>query len=293
MTTSPVAERRLETGLGVQCDNLGHIYRGDESQIVALHEVDLTVRAGESVALLGASGSGKSTLLTILAGLMRPTTGRLYVGGDDTTKMSERELIALRAQRIGIVVQGPSRNLLPYGTAEDNIRFAQRGVRGFRRSELPTPRELLGRLDLSEFAGRATGRLSGGEQQRLSVAVALANAPGLLLADEPTSQLDRANRDRVVELLRTVGSQFGTTLITVTHDANVAAAVGRTITIVEGEVTDTQQHRDQHVDVDSQGRVQLPADVVEGVLPPGSRARLVRKAAGVELLREDSPEVGG
>jgi putative ABC transport system ATP-binding protein len=284
--------RRLETGLGVQCEQLHHVYHLDDEDVLALDDVDLTVRAGESVALLGPSGSGKSTLLLLLAGLLRPTSGRLYIGGDDTTTMSERELLTLRAQRIGVVVQGPARNLLPYGTAEDNVLFAQRGVRGFRRSDLPTPEELLARLDLSDLAGQVVGRLSGGEQQRLAVALAMSGAPGLLLADEPTSQLDLDNRGRVVQMLATIGERFGTTVVAVTHDADVAEALGRTVTIVAGRADDRSQHREQHVAVRTDGSVQLPEDVLQ-VLPPGTRTRLVRKPDGVELVRDEPADGDG
>jgi putative ABC transport system ATP-binding protein len=287
-----VARAGLETGLSVACQDVHHVYRLDGEEVVALDHVDLTVRAGESVALLGPSGSGKSTLLTLLAGLLRPTSGRLYVGGEDITRMTERELLVLRAQRVGVVVQGPARNLLPYGTAEDNIVFAQRSVRGSRRSDLPTPSELLDSLDLGELAGQVVGRLSGGESQRLALAVALAGGPGLLLADEPTSQLDRPNRDRVVQMLRTVTGRFGTTLVAVTHDADVAAALGRTVTIVAGRADDHTQMREQFVEVADSGSVRLPGDVLD-VLPPGSTARVVRKPHGVELVRHDSPDARG
>jgi ABC-type lipoprotein export system ATPase subunit len=275
---------RIESGLGVQCDRLRHVYQVDGAEVVALHDIDITVRSGESVALLGPSGSGKSTLLTLLAGLLRPTSGRLFIGGDDTTRMSERELLNLRAQRIGILVQGPGRNLLPYGTAVDNVRFAQRGVRGFRRADLPEPTRLLTSLGLGDLAHTPAGRMSGGEQQRLAVALAMASAPGLLLADEPTSQLDRVNRDRVIEMLQTITSQFGTTLIAVTHDEDVAAALGRTVTIVEGRADDRDQQRAQFVPIGLDGSVQLPTDVLD-VLRPGTSARLVRKPDGIELIR--------
>ena len=288
---SPAVRAGLETGISVACHDVHHVYRIDGEDVVALDHVDLTVRAGESVALLGPSGSGKSTLLTLLAGLLRPTSGRLYIGGEDITRMTERELLVLRAQRVGVVVQGPARNLLPYGTAEDNIVFAQRSVRGSRRADLPTASELLSALDLGDLAGQVAGRLSGGESQRLALAVALASAPGLLLADEPTSQLDRPNRDRVVEMMRLVTSRFGTTLVAVTHDADVASALGRTVTIVAGRADDHSQLREQFVDVDPGGAVRLPGDVLD-VLPPGSTARVVRKPRGVELVRDDQAADG-
>ncbi len=128
--------------------------------------------------------------------------------------------------------------------------------------------------------------MSGGEQQRLSVALAMAAAPGLLLADEPTSQLDRASRDDVVALLRRVASQFGTTVIAVTHDAQVAQALGRTITISGGYAHESEQHFDQYLTVGQDGSVQLPPDVAAR-LPEGTQLRVVRKASGVELVRED------
>jgi ABC-type dipeptide/oligopeptide/nickel transport system ATPase subunit len=131
--------------------------------------------------------------------------------------------------------------------------------------------------------------MSGGEQQRLAVALAMANGPGLLLADEPTSQLDRPNRDKVVEMLRAVTQRFGTTLVAVTHDADVAEALGRIVTIVNGRADDHSQHREQHVDVLADGTLRLPDDVLGSTLPPGTRARLVRKPDGVELVRDDGP----
>jgi len=290
--TAGTARTGLETGLSVACQDLRHVYHLDGEEVLALDHVDLTVRPGESVGLLGPSGSGKSTLLTLLAGLARPTSGRLYVGGEDITRMTERELLAMRAQRVGVVVQGPARNLLPYGTAEDNIVFAQRAVRGSRRADLPTPAELLTSLDLAELSGQVVARMSGGESQRLALAVALASAPGLLLADEPTSQLDRPNRDLVVRMLRLVTGRFGTTLVAVTHDADVAAALGRTVTIVAGRADDHIQQRQQFVEVRGDGTVRLPTDVRD-VLPPGSTARVVRRAYGVELVRHGDDEGDG
>ncbi|MFC6237494.1 ABC transporter ATP-binding protein [Longivirga aurantiaca] len=281
----------LETGLSLHCERVGHVYSTPTGDTVALQDVTLTVRAGETIAVLGPSGSGKSTLLAVIAGLLAPTSGQVWVGGDEMTAMSERELLMLRAHRLGVVVQDPSRNLLPYGTAEDNVRFAQRGVRGFRRASLPTPAVLLHALGLTHLAGRAVGGFSGGEQQRLAVAMGMATSPGLLLVDEPTSQLDKANRDAVVELIAAVGRQFGTTVVVVTHDPEVAERLGRTITITQGRADDETQHWQQHVDVDLDGRVQLPDDVLR-MLPPGSRVRVVRRPDGVELVREDETEGG-
>ena len=275
--------RVLQTGLAIHCEHLSHYYELDGEEVTALDNVEFSVAAGESVALLGPSGSGKSTLLSLLAGLLRPSSGQIYLGADDITVMSESELLRLRGQRIGMVVQNPSRNLLPYGTAEQNISFAQRALRGYRRIDLQSPAELLAALGLSELSGQRVSRLSGGEQQRLSVAVAMAGSPGLLLADEPTSQLDTVNRDKVGELLARITSSFGTTVVVVTHDPAVAAALGRSVTITEGRADDRDQQRQQFVQVDAGGAVQLPPDVL-ATLPPGSQLRVVRKHGGVELV---------
>ena len=275
----------LLTGLAVRCSQLRHVYHVDGADVVALEHLDLTVYPGESLAVFGPSGSGKSTLMMLLAGLRRPTAGRLYIGGDDITRMTERDLLRLRGQRIGVVVQQPSRNLLPYATAIENIRFAQSGAGRFRRRALPEPVDLLRRLRLEAFAHASVGGLSGGEQQRLSVALAMSNGPGLLLADEPTSQLDSASRDAVVGLLRHITEEFGTTVVAVTHDPEVAAALGRSVGIAEGLADVSGQHVAQHVVIGAGGAVTLPPDVADR-LPPGTRARIVRKAAGIELVRE-------
>jgi ABC-type lipoprotein export system ATPase subunit len=288
-----MSARVLQTGLAIYCEHLSHYYELDGQEITALDNVEFSVAAGESVALLGPSGSGKSTLLSLLAGLLRPTSGQIYLGADDITVMSEPELLRLRGQRIGVVVQNPSRNLLPYGTAEQNITFAQRALRGYRRVDLLAPAELLAGLGLAELSGQRVSRMSGGEQQRLSVAVAMAGSPGLLLADEPTSQLDTANRDKVGELLTRITSNFGTTVVVVTHDPAVAAAMGRSVTITEGRADDRDQQREQFVRVDADGAVRLPPDVL-AALPPGSQLRVVRKPGGVEfVVTAESERPGG
>jgi putative ABC transport system ATP-binding protein len=284
--------RLLQTGLAIHCEHLTHVYELDGQQVTALDNVEFSVAAGESVALLGPSGSGKSTLLSLLAGLLRPTSGQIYLGPDDITEMSESELLRLRGQRVGVVVQNPSRNLLPYGTAEQNIAFAQRALRGYRRAELQSPLELLDRLGLSELSGQRVSQMSGGEQQRLSVAVGMSGSPGLLLADEPTSQLDTVNRDKVVRLLARITSTFGTTVVVVTHDPAVAAALGRSLTIKEGRADDRDQHREQFVRVDDQGALRLPPDVL-AALPPGTRLRIVRKPGGIEFVAVGGPDVAG
>jgi len=225
------------SGLEVRCDELRHVYQIDGEQLVALDGIDLTIAPGTTSAIIGPSGSGKSTLVNILAGLQRPTSGYVYIGDNELSAMSQTALLRIRAKRVGIAVQSPSRNLLPFADPFDNIRFAQRGPRSFPgRSDLPDPARLLRDLGLADLASVPVDRLSGGERQRVALAVGMANHPGLLIADEPTSQLDSANRDRVVELLRHISTHFATTVVAVTHDPQVAAGLDRTIRLHEGRL---------------------------------------------------------
>ncbi|UQX86910.1 ABC transporter ATP-binding protein [Jatrophihabitans telluris] len=225
-------------GIEVRCLNVGRTYSVDGEDVHALTDVSIRIAGGESVSLFGPSGSGKSTLTALLAGLRRPSSGQIWVGEEELSGMSERELLRLRGREIGIVLQNPSRTLLPYGTAEDNIAFARRSTRRSERGRLEDSHTLLRQLDLTELAGQRVASLSGGEQQRLSIAVAMSRGPGLLLADEPTSQLDSANRDRAVQVFGRIATEFGTTIVTVTHDPVVADATHRRITLSEGRVVD-------------------------------------------------------
>jgi putative ABC transport system ATP-binding protein len=229
-------EARPFAGLPVVIEGLRMVYTVEGEQVVALDDADLTVRPGESLALLGPSGAGKSTLLTLVAGLQRPAAGRIWVGRRDLTELSETDLLALRGTDVTMVAQGPARNLLLWTTVEDNVRFSQRGVPRWARRNLPEPWELLESLGMAELLGRRVDQLSGGEKQRLAVAVGMATRPGLLLLDEPTSQLDHENRDRVVDLIRTIVGRFGTTVMAVTHDDEVAASFHRTVTVEGGRL---------------------------------------------------------
>jgi len=257
-----------------------HIYRLRGNDIVAVRGVDLEVGAGERVALLGPSGSGKSTLLNLLGGLIRPSAGRLLIGSDDVGKMSQRDLLRLRAGRVGTVLQGAGRNLLPFATAEDNVRFAQRAVPRHERGRLLRPMELLAALDLDQVARQPLPALSGGEQQRVALAVGVANSPGLLLADEPTSQLDHEARVQVLDLLETVNERFGTTVILVTHDPDVGHRLGRTVTMRDGRVGAEGRRGEQFAVIAKDGSVHLPDELLAD-WPAGTLVRVER--AGEEL----------
>ena len=281
-----IGDVRLESGLSLHCHELRHVYQVEETEVVALAGVSLTVRAGETVALLGPSGCGKSTLLTVVAGLQRPTSGRVLIGRDDVTAMGVTELLSLRSNRVGMVVQNPGSTLLPYATPEGNIRFAQRGTGKSRRGQLPGPSDLLEVLGLEHLAGRRVHAMSGGEQQRVAVAVALACGPGLLLADEPTSQLDDANRDALVELLLRANSSFGTTVLTVTHDEAVALAHRRLVRLHEGRVDSDAQLEEDVVRMDPDGTLRLP-EHVRRALGVGTRLRVIATVDGIRLVRDE------
>ncbi|UWP84006.1 ABC transporter ATP-binding protein [Dactylosporangium fulvum] len=274
----------MSAGLAVTCRGLVYIYRLEGYDVVALSGVDLDISAGESVALLGPSGSGKSTLLSLLAGLLPPSAGRLTVGDHDLVRATPAELQTLRAKDVGVVLQGASRNLLPYLTAEQNVRFAQRGVPAERRRELPEPRDVLAMVGLT---GRGRNRqrpqrLSPDERQRLALAVGLAGRPGLLLADEPTSQLDTRARDEVLLTLDTV-RRSGTTVVVVTHDPDVGLRMGRTVTIRDGRVGAEGRRGEDYAVVGRDGTVHLPQEALR-VLPPGTLVGVEPQPDGTVLL---------
>jgi ABC-type lipoprotein export system ATPase subunit len=284
--TVPAPARGTATEAAVHCESVVQIYRVDDLEVVALRGVDLTVGTGQTVALLGASGSGKSTLLSLLAGLLRPSAGQVLVAGRNVGKLTERELLALRRTEVGVLLQNAARNLLPYASALENLTFAQRGTGRRRRDRRLRAGELLDAVGLAGAAATPVHGLSGGEQQRLGLAVSLANGPRILLADEPTSQLDAASGGQVVALLRDARDRWGTTVLVVTHDPAVSAAMDRTVTMRDGRVG-AEGHRGEDLAVVGRdGSVQLPAEALE-VLPPGSLARVVRREHGVELRRVD------
>lgn len=202
--------------------------------VSALAGVDLVVEGGEAVGVIGPSGSGKSTLLSLVAGLQAPTAGSLIVAGTDVATASGRALARLRAASVGVVLQTPGRNLLPYATALENVVFAQRPGRPGRRQARRTAAELLEAVGLAHLAGRRAGGLSGGEQQRVAVAAGLAHRPVLLVADEPTSQLDEATAAEVADLLLSACRTRGAALLVATHDPSVAARLDRSITLRDG-----------------------------------------------------------
>ena len=275
------------TGTMVRCDGLVQVYGTPGQEVTALRGVDLTVAEAETVALLGPSGAGKSTLLWLFAGLLRPTAGIVEVCSRRLSDLTPKSAAEMRLRDVGVVMQNPGRNLLPYETAIGNLLIAQVPTRRSWAAKRRRSVALLDSVGLANLARRAAGRLSGGEQQRLAVAVALANGPRLLLADEPTSQLDHGSAAAVIDLIRTANQDLGTTVVAVTHDQAVGSALGRTVTIRDGRVGTEGHAGEDFLVVSRDGSVQLPTEVLEAALPPGSLARAIPTAEGVELRRVD------
>jgi len=285
----------------IVCDNLVKIYKVADLEVVALQGLDLLVEAGEFIALVGASGSGKSTLLNILAGLDVPSAGRAVVAGHVLGEMGTAERTEYRRSVIGFVWQQTARNLLPYLSAEENVEMPMllHGLASHERHDRAI--ELLGLVGLADRATHRPDRLSGGEQQRVAIAVALANNPSVLLADEPTGELDSDTAEQVFELMRTLNRELGVTIVVVTHDPLVSERVQRTIAIRDGRtstetlrraaVSDAGEHHvvaEEYAVLDRVGRLQLPPAHVEAL-------RLHRR---VRVVLEDDhisiwPDVGG
>src|SRR5690606_38026458 len=202
----------------IHCEDLFKIYKSEELEVVALRGLDLRVERGEMMAIVGASGSGKSTLLNILAGLDQPSAGRVTVGERNLLTVTDEDLVDYRRRDVGFVWQQTGRNLIPYLTAEENVSVPMALDDRSRKFATERARRLLEDVGLAEKRKRRPTELSGGEQQRVAIAVALANDPPLLLADEPTGELDSATADEVFEVLRRLNRDIGVTVVIVTHD---------------------------------------------------------------------------
>jgi len=257
----------------IVCDNVVRIYQVEQIEVQALQGLDLLVDRGEMIAIVGASGSGKSTLLNVLSGLDVPTAGRARVGDWDLLRMSAADRLAYRRSVVGFIWQQTSRNLLPYLSAAENVALPMSfaGVRGRARARRSA--ELLDAMGMGAKAGRRPGELSGGEQQRVAIAVSLANRPEVLFADEPTGELDTATGADVFAALRTANESFGTTVVIVTHDPDVSGQVQRTVAIRDGRTSSEVVRRteidewgasaviaEEYAMLDRAGRLQLPAE---------------------------------
>ena len=228
----------------VTCENLVKIYSATDVEVVALQGLDLEIAPGEMVALVGASGSGKTTLLNLLGALDAPSAGRCVVAGYDLTRINDLQRTNYRCFTAGHVWQQSGRNLLPELTIAENIALPQMvgGVNAKTRAR--RTRELMERTGIAPLGDKKPSQISGGEQQRAAICVALANAPALLLADEPTGELDSTTAGEVLALLRDLNRELGLTILIVTHDVTVASGADRTIAIRDGRTSTETVRRD-------------------------------------------------
>ena len=300
----------------IQCENLIKIYKTRETEVSALQGLDLTVETGEMIAIIGNSGSGKSTLLNMIGGLDKPSAGTLLVDRMNLIKFTEKDYVKYKLETVGFVWQNISRNLIPYITAIDNVQIPMvinRQKRKRKRAE-----ELLEAVGLRDRMHHRPAELSSGEQQRVAIAIALANKPKLLLADEPTGSVDSKTADQIMDVFRDINKKTGVTIIIVTHDMNLSRKVDRIVTIRDGrtssefirkrsyreelkKVSSYENEELSHVElsiVDSTGRIQLPRKYLDALEVKGKTRMLVEMEGEKITLKtprddEDLEEVNG
>ena len=262
-----------ERDASIECTDLVRIYSSEGVEVQALQGLNLRVDSGELVAIVGESGSGKSTLLGILSGLDAPTAGSARVAGRDLTKLTRAARLDYLRHGVGFVWQQTSRNLVPYLSIRENVALPMvlAGVGRAERARRSV--DLLRLLEVDALADRLVGEISGGEQQRAAIAIALANSPAVLLADEPTGELDEATSVDVLEAMRRVSAELGVTTLIVTHDPTVSDHVSRTVQIRDGRTSSEVLRRaaadggqaltaESYTVIDAQGRLQLPQEYV-------------------------------
>lgn len=219
----------------IECENLVKIYKTDQIEVVALQGLDLQVKKGELVAIVGSSGSGKSTLLNMLGGLDKPSAGALRVGGRNLLKFTEEDYMIYKRNIVGFVWQNNARNLVPYLTAVQNVELPMllQGQKQRRERAL----ELLEAVGLSHRINSRLDQMSGGEQQRVAIAISLANNPSILLADEPTGSVDTKTSDQILGVFKKLNKEKGITIVIVTHDLRLAKQIDRVIAIRDGRTS--------------------------------------------------------
>ena len=287
----------------IVCENLVKIYKTHETEVLALQGLELTVQQGELMAIIGNSGSGKSTFLNMIGGLDRPSAGRLIVDGKDLFKLSDRELVRYKRSTVGFVWQNNARNLLPYLTALENVQTPMLFERGGRRRQ--RAEELLELVGMQHRKNSRLDQLSGGEQQRVAIALALANGPKLLLADEPTGAVDAKTAAYILDVFRRLNEELGLTIVIVTHDPNLARLVNRVVAIRDGKTSAeriakcdyaarldeisgfVQETHNEYALLDRAGRLQLPREMLDALQLSGNRVRVALEEGRIVLTAPD------
>ncbi len=288
----------------ISCDGLVRIFKTEGVEVVALQGLDLHVEERELLAVVGASGSGKSTLLNILSGLDVPSAGSARVAGADLLTMDSAARRRYRREVVGFVWQQTGRNLLPFLSAVDNVALPMTLARS-RRDRRTAAMELLDLVGVAHRADHLPQQLSGGEQQRVAIAVGLANSPQVLLADEPTGELDTHTAAEVFAALRQVNEELGVTIVIVTHDDQVSGEVRRTVAIRDGRTSSEVLRRvetdefgvqthvaEEYAVLDRAGRLQLPTDFVDA-LHLQRRVRLALEPDHVGVWPDSAAGRGG
>jgi len=290
----------------IECENLVKIYKTKDIEVLALQGLDVRIERGEMMAIIGNSGSGKSTFLNMIGGLDRPSAGRLLVDNKNLFKMTDAELIDYKRRTVGFVWQNNARNLIPYLTAWQNVQMPMLFEKGGRKKQRAL--ELLELVGMSHKKNSKLTQMSGGEQQRIAIAISLANNPKLLLMDEPTGSVDAKTGAYILDMLRAINRDTGLTIVIVTHDPLLAKKVSRVVAIRDGKIsserimkqsylerlndidtfTETHEVQDEYAVLDRAGRLQIPRDMLEKLSITGNRMRM--ELSGNKIILEKPME---
>lgn len=290
----------------ILCDNLVKIYKTKDTEVLALQGLDIKIDRGELMAIIGNSGSGKSTFLNMIGGLDRPSAGKLIVDGKDLFKLNERELVDYKRSTVGFVWQNNARNLLPYLTAWENVMMPML-FENSERKKKEKALQLLERVGLSHRKNSKLSQLSGGEQQRIAIAIALANDPKILLADEPTGAVDVKTGAYILDVFKELNQETGLTIVIVTHDRLLSKKVNRVAAIRDGKIssemimkqtykdrlneitafTEQSEVQDEFVILDRAGRIQIPRDTLEKLGISGNKVKMDVQGDRVIISRPD------
>jgi len=290
----------------IVCENLVKIYKTKDIEVLALQGLELLIERGEIMAIIGNSGSGKSTLLNMIGGLDRPSAGKLFVDGKDLFKLGEKELVAYKTSTVGFVWQNNARNLIPYLTALENVMMPMQFNKHEKiKNKRDRARELLELTGIGQRANHKLSQLSGGEQQRVAIALALSNHPKLLLADEPTGSVDTRTSDYIMDMFRDINRQMNTTIVIVTHDREISKKVNRIVAIRDGKTSSEMimsyaahlegltgfesalGHEIEQIEyavLDRAGRVQIPREYLEKMQVSGNRIQMTMEEDGRLML---------
>lgn len=292
----------------IVCDGLVKIFKTEDVEVMALQGLDMEIKRGELMSVIGKSGSGKSTLMNIIGGLEKPSAGKIIINGKNLSEMTEKEMVTYRKKMVGFVWQKSERNLFKYLTALENVEAAMNFSGKSKKEKRSKALELLEMVGMSHKKDSYPTKMSGGEQQRIAIAVAIANEPDILLADEPTGAVDTKTSNRIQDLFRKLNKELGITIIIVTHDMKLAAKVDRVVMISDGKIstekimkqeyrekidslTDAELVEDAHEEfsvLDKAGRVQLSDEMLESAGIDTNKVKVTVEDGKVIITAENS-----